>query len=816
MATSRLLPVERRLRPIRFAFLVKPDERSALRSVIEVNTCLWGGRYNGIIPVVDAVPGAAPDSPLPPLSPEEHLRGYFDCFEPDIVVECGTARVPEGSQARWRRVSLDVFLQGAGREVGSPGLSVLPLYAHLFRRHFQFERREKIVVRAPTPPTEDLALFSTACVGAFPDAAERAVYREQFLRIFSPETPVLAATDLVETVEAHHTPLILGSEALQVLPRRSFGDPSLFVLDPSSALDVIDYWNLRALGRLVIPLPIPWADALMPSVQDFVQRHHTPYREDQPENQRSTCVVPSRTAPSEAQNTIISRLFTACGRALFPGGRYPLIWSRQGRRDDWAQRPEVTAREERVEVPVEGGRISFDLLHPRVDAHLPFSSEPQWANIVRPWSMSADRNAPFYIPEDTPDPRTLLQSMKLDRLSVNSEGVVVLSDYPGEGDSWMLPEPFDVFKAWFAGRGCDVRPTRDAHIARRIHWALRRHGGLGLLAGKEILELLEQMATGSVAHDTEQADAPMPHNAVPRKRWWKTLVASHRCSKDRADRLLQAMTEAGVLRVGLTIRCLTCNSPEWFPYERLTKKLRCSQCLSRLRFPEDKPDEDARWHYRTNGVFSLPEHATGAYSVLLTKRFLVESLHTEAVWIPGFEIKNAAGLDKQVDLALWWQRFRSGRDKPLLVLAECKSFGGFEEVDFQRAEELMTTFPEAVFVFATLKSDLTAPEKERIAGIVEAARERLFSPETCPAVVVLTARELFGEPFPPRCWLSMGGEAEKTAKHYWRDEGLMGLSNVTLSIHAGIDTHGVWLARRLDRLEQETRASRVSSPTGSQ
>lgn len=40
-----------RLRPTRFGFLVSPGDTATLRQVFETNTCLWGGKYNPVIPV---------------------------------------------------------------------------------------------------------------------------------------------------------------------------------------------------------------------------------------------------------------------------------------------------------------------------------------------------------------------------------------------------------------------------------------------------------------------------------------------------------------------------------------------------------------------------------------------------------------------------------------------------------------------------------------------------------------------------------------------------------------------------------------------
>ncbi len=45
-----------RLRPVRFAFMVRPEDRANLGKIFRINTCLWGGVYNPIIPSLHRVP----------------------------------------------------------------------------------------------------------------------------------------------------------------------------------------------------------------------------------------------------------------------------------------------------------------------------------------------------------------------------------------------------------------------------------------------------------------------------------------------------------------------------------------------------------------------------------------------------------------------------------------------------------------------------------------------------------------------------------------------------------------------------------------
>ena len=45
-----------KLRPIRFLFLVKPSDKRSLEKIFQINTLLWGGKYNPIVPYFKRVP----------------------------------------------------------------------------------------------------------------------------------------------------------------------------------------------------------------------------------------------------------------------------------------------------------------------------------------------------------------------------------------------------------------------------------------------------------------------------------------------------------------------------------------------------------------------------------------------------------------------------------------------------------------------------------------------------------------------------------------------------------------------------------------
>ena len=76
-----------RVRPLRFAFLVEPSDKTSLRNVFELNTVLWGGPYNFIIPVFKGVPKRYRIPHLRTPVALDMRKGLIEAFQPDFLVE---------------------------------------------------------------------------------------------------------------------------------------------------------------------------------------------------------------------------------------------------------------------------------------------------------------------------------------------------------------------------------------------------------------------------------------------------------------------------------------------------------------------------------------------------------------------------------------------------------------------------------------------------------------------------------------------------------------------------------------------------------
>jgi hypothetical protein len=137
---------------------------------------------------------------------------------------------------------------------------------------------------------------------------------------------------------------------------------------------------------------------------------------------------------------------------------------------------------------------------------------------------------------------------------------------------------------------------------------------------------------------------------------------------------------------------------------------------------------------------------------------------------------------------------------PLLVFGECKTFGDFEQRDFQRARDLARLFPGAMLCFATLKEALTDAEKKEIAKIARRGRSHLKNGQQSNPVLVLTRVELFGQFKLGGFHESYGAKAQH-AKHVFSVREPKELCGFTQQVHLGMEPYHSWLeSKRRKRL----------------
>jgi hypothetical protein len=315
------------LRPIRFAFIVRPDDKKRVLQIFQINTCLWGGKYNPIVPYFKQVPKWWDRNGHKFETAVQIINGYLDFFEPDFIVEAepGLANGLGFNNERILQLS-EILARDDDRNSGH-SLSVLDLYRNLYLKEFQFVKRHGhniVDVIADKPSFDGFA----ACVfGAFSNVEGVSYFRNVFTDAFEPKVVRLTAETLAGLLESGFTSALrIGHSKIEV-DYHDHSDPALFVLNADEPRDLIDFWNLRAIRRNIVPVPVQWLDRMSAFCKGFITKNYRPL----PENHHGVMIHPrvmfSRSIPSAD----IERLYLDYLRVDVEGANcrqdwYPSIW----------------------------------------------------------------------------------------------------------------------------------------------------------------------------------------------------------------------------------------------------------------------------------------------------------------------------------------------------------------------------------------------------------------------------------------------------------------------------------------------------------
>lgn len=761
-----VVSVRRRVRPLRFAFVVDHCNVSDVRKAIQLNTILWGGRFNAIIPTFARTPSSWGTR----CTAKEITRGYLDAFEPDFVVIGASIDAARIGVPATNAIPLDTMLTSQG--LGERGMDVMGIYRWRYEHEFRFVHRNPIHLRRPAVGGIMPALWVAAVFGEYP-AGPLNYFAQAFTDLGGEEIDT-TVTSYVETLRTSLSPLALGNSGFKERgasgPRRTF-----FVLDERSPSDVIDFWNVRALGWHVIAIPLQWASDLAPAIAATIREEHQPDKILRP-SFTSAHFLKGRAVPEDAflgfvkqvaaaPNTIVSQLWL------------PRIWERDHRDADRTNRIELSARDEEQEVQARDKWISFTTIGPEFVESVWFE-RPRFANVIELRSFDLPTLAKV-IPTDVSDLDGLLRWVgPANMIRNSSEGVSILTDGNGRSVTWQLPHGLQVFMESFKSKG-EVALSGAGKIALRMIGLVGGPGRTRIVTDVDLVKLFGKA--------TQSASRDVTHEQV-----FAALMKIEGNQKEVVQRRIDAMVRQKVIRLGMRLHCETCAQQNWFALDELRERLTCNGCLDDIAFPSAMPPRQPCWSYRPLGPFGAKGYAQGAYVVAAAIKTLSDlGGLARSTWVPSFILKTATD-QLEADFGLLWEGNIPRRVGPQLILGECKTFDYFRPADISRMKHLGRAFPRAALVFATFNAGLSRAEKALIAPLANWGRKNWRN-----AVMVLTARELtsrFGFPF---CWHHDGTEREK--RMYQAIIGgpapgtsLRRLADATHQLHLGLAPDANW------------------------
>lgn len=800
-------------RPLKLAFLVDTASLKQVRAAIRLASTLWGGSYFPIIPLHKRMPATWRDTPLKAPSGKKVVLGYIEAFDPDVLVQFATA-LPEYFEETGLRVIKPEDVWGRldeGRSLSPKfGLGIFEILREVFDEHFKFKAKYPVSVILPRIPSR-LSLFWASLFGELPERHREIVERHyaEALEIQSVDVKSNNLTELLAPKARFPRRLVQHGIATR---NRSYRLHTglVFFMDATRIEDIIDFWNLRALGKPVVAAPKQLANnsQLNEYIVDFVKEHrrHWPHN---PKVCDRAAFVRARNCSMEDMQAYATSLKIErepndpSSDGFFSLQHwYPIVWDEWARDKDGATPDDLYAAEsESVDIG-ETNELQF-----RIPSVLPsfaephgYHGEPRCANEIS-FSFYDKRE---YLAEVFPKAagsnflRSISELGSLGEWRAGRNGLVKLVKYEFTSTR-SVPTAEQVFFAWLSDLGWNPRLSPSGMLARQLY--RKTNGYPSTLADEKMLGLLEHMNGGAVRRD----GTPTDEHVVNQERDLEVGEVKKRLHRDLLeDRLHDSLVSMGAFKMGLRVRCIECQRQSWFPLENVRDTFTCPKCLT--TFPAIGNLGDSKWCYKTAGPFSVPRYAEGAYAVLLSLQLFGDhKLQIRATPVMSFGAQTPGKKELEADFAMFWKQTIFGEETSGLLFGECKSYGPFETKDYDRMRYLAKMFPGAVLVFSTLRKTLSPTEIVEIGKITKAGRKYWNAERPLNAVLILTGTELFGDFAPPYCW------DDATKKRFEDVHGLLDLCDATQQLYLQLPS---WRTEWHEQFERRRTRSMAKAQPG--
>lgn len=769
-----------KLRPIRFVFLVKPNDNENILKIFQINTLLWGGKFNPIIPFFKRVPKWWNEN-YKSYNSQQILDNYLDFFEPDFIVEAEKGLADDIVFDRERILQLDNLLTGDEYGAERYGLNVNDLYIHLYEKKYQFERRHKLSIVNVKAKEKYLQPFISCLFGSFIKDEEFSYLEKNYIDIFEPNEIQLNGNSLAEIYKSQYfAPLDIGHAKIDIQYHDRGPNPRLFILNIKEIKDLIDYWNLRIIYREVIPIPKQWLTELSSFCKEFIIKNYRshPMYTDNTYMLHTTTMFSRSISKDEATKIYDQYIKVDNPAANYIQHWYPDIKLEQS---DWIagiKRPILKYDENKKEINLsdsENKQIHFETLAP--DFAKKYDNKIRWANIINIKDWSFKNQVATNFPTNYRNPIFPKFGFYNEFLLPTSEGLTIFPEYINSSHRWTLENGTKTINQWLGKYGIKANISDAGKATQQIIETIGGVSQVYSLTSKNVIEQLNKMAY-----------TPLTRSFQINK--FENEINKNTKKSPYGHTRSEILVSQKIVELGLELKCSKCDSWNWYTLDNLNYSLTCNRCLKTFDFPITKPTKPdfSRWAYRVIGAFALPDYARGGYSASLAIHFFERNIGSHdfnITWSGGQELTLESGKKAEADFILWTQKKELlGLNKHTdIVFGEAKSFAkdAFKDSDVQKMKLLAETFPKSILVFATMKDfeDFSPDEIVRLKELAEWGRGYDNQNKEIRAyIMVLTGLELFIDDYGglSRTW------EQKEGKHKELISGTMGyrLDNLKL------------------------------------
>ena len=782
-----------KLRPIKLAFLVNPKDKNSLLKAIEINTFLWGGRFNPIIPTYRRIPSKWRDGPFKNPDAQSVISGYLDNFDPDYVIpmgECSGYPFDVGNREKIDDIS-EILAPVEEDGVPNYGIGLFEVLNHFIEQELKFQRRYPLDICIPRFGNR-FHSFLASVFGTFPKNIDT-IFWKNLAEVLEAKKIDCSPSNYAEFLDPQK--LFLRRMTHLYLESSGKRKQCIFFLDATNSLDIMDYWNLRAIGWNVIPVPKQFIrfEKTKQLILDFIKANHIPHYSN-PEIYHHTTILKGRSISEDEHQHFCNSLDMSIADEIDQKAKvmrqfsYPRLWDEWVRDADQAECCELEADTAEHEISTSQEMIRFKILDPKFISRFGGYGKSRFVNEIKLRLYDDKELFAEVIPEGGRELARVIGRFNLLEWRLSRRGLVYLSRHSKSTVSLSLPPAEAIFAKWLEARGRAVKLSPAGRIAKQMMRQLGGVNGTWILAQEGIIKLLGEMNSSDEKsmseEDLRDKTAKIANQMTP-KIANQTKHQRNERAKIVQARIFQQLTETKVFQLGMKIQCPVCTQSSWYSMKNVDYELQCPKCLEQIAFPA--ASKEVKWSYRTLGPFSLPKQSYGAYTVLLTLRFFSSLLEGAITPLMSFTTEN--GEVEIADLALFFQTSKFGDSKTEVIFAECKTFNDFEKKkDIDKMVNLGNEFPGAILVFATLKDSLNQKEKTILRRVVNRSREHRKNNRPYNPILILTGKELF-----------LASRWDSHLDEWGPRRDMLELCDLTQQLYLGVESWHQWLDRQLGR-----------------
>lgn len=695
-------------RPLKIGFCVRADNVDDITKAAELNTLLWGGIYNPIIPV-----GADLD----------FAKQLVKVFQIDLLYPVTIAPEIESfiklhNHLQWRNPYDRLLFQQLEKETKMGVLDVSNIIEHYWEKEFKNTKRSNCVL--PTWSKKDaLSPVFTMQFGNYPTEPKLSFdHKVGFLRGLRAKTQrIVKDKNIDQTLYGKMTPILLTEDRLLLAGGgRSWDSHGVYLGMPGNPQDLINFWNLRASGIDLHFVPIEDPNR----VKAFVKEHlKSVQKRDAAQRFPRGVGFWYRYEIGHEKLQEIADQFMEKGQERVFCGVSEHSWNGLNIKPP---KPEFESQTllAGVDWSYKKPSVSFQLPTKPAKSNR-YNSKQELVLDVKPIGEHVYKGytlrLPFFPDLNEWYARNVVFHPDELRAGKDEIGVVIDLD-----DSTSMLHPIkiqEIIQQIFDRAKIQAKPSKPGLIAQRL---IERMGGdlddCRVFKVRGVRKLINSLSTTEFVprSNAEVTIRDVDQNGEPSFDNHKSLHIQQRDAQDLTPHeVFDYLLDKNVFTIGLAPVCPNCELEFWLSLRDADDEVKCEYCGHQFKIaPQLRHRGDFR--FRRSGLFGRADNQEGAVPVILTLlQMLRRNGMEQFMYSTNLKLNSDIhGIDCETDLVIVGKD--NWKDKVTVVIGECKTNDQITDQDVAnllKVKQVLDASGVETFLLFAKTSEFTEDEMKR-------------------------------------------------------------------------------------------------------